>query len=30
MSDLIDFVIDKHGGLQRWNEAASISAEVRV
>jgi hypothetical protein len=30
MSDLIDFVMDKHGGLQRWNEAASLSAEVRV
>jgi hypothetical protein len=30
MSDLIDFVIDKHDGLQRWDEAAFLSAEVRA
>jgi hypothetical protein len=30
VSDLIDFVIDKHGDLRRWQQATSISAEVHV
>ncbi|WP_214406192.1 hypothetical protein [Pseudonocardia lacus] len=30
MSDLIDFVIGRHGGLQRWEKAASVAAEVHV
>jgi hypothetical protein len=30
MSDLIDFVIDRHGGLQRWQQATSVSAGVHV
>jgi hypothetical protein len=30
MSDLVDFVIDRHGGLHRWEHAASVSAQVHV
>lgn len=30
MSDLIDLVIDAHGGLDRWQQARSVSAEVHV
>ena len=30
MSDLIDFVIGKHGGLKRWGRATSVTAEVHV
>jgi hypothetical protein len=30
VSDLIDFVIDKHGGLQRWEQAEFVTAEVHV
>lgn len=30
MSDLIDFVIDAHGGVDRWERARTVSAEVHV
>jgi hypothetical protein len=30
VSDLIDFVIGKHGGLQRWEQAESVTAGVHV
>ena len=30
MSDLIDFIIDRHGDLWRWQQATSVSAQVHV
>ncbi|WP_326836862.1 hypothetical protein VSH64_18510 [Amycolatopsis rhabdoformis] len=30
VNDLIDFVIDRHGGLDRWRAATNISATVRI
>src|ERR1700712_5484474 len=30
MSDLVDFVIDRHGGVHRWEDAVSVSAQVHV
>jgi hypothetical protein len=30
MSDLVDFVIDRHGGVHRWERAVSVSAQVHV
>ncbi|MEU1600304.1 hypothetical protein ABZ468_48040 [Streptomyces sp. NPDC005708] len=30
MSDLLDFVIDRHGGIDRWRDASTISATVHV
>jgi hypothetical protein len=30
MSDLLEFVVECHGGLNRWEEAATVSAKVRV
>ncbi|GHD42399.1 hypothetical protein [Streptomyces galbus] len=30
MSDLINFVIEKHGGLKLWEEASRVSATVHV
>jgi hypothetical protein len=30
MSDLIDFVVDRHGGLGRWERATAVEAEVDV
>jgi hypothetical protein len=30
MSDLIDFVLDAHGGAARWDRASRVSATVRV
>jgi hypothetical protein len=28
MSDLLDIVIEAHGGLERWNELDAISARL--
>lgn len=30
MTDLVDFVITKHGGTERWNDATSVTAQVHV
>lgn len=30
MSDLIEFVLDAHGGERRWQQATSVSAQVHV
>ncbi|GAA5191089.1 hypothetical protein GCM10023322_47670 [Rugosimonospora acidiphila] len=30
MPDLLDFVVEAHGGLAPWRNAASLSAKVRV
>jgi hypothetical protein len=30
MNDLLDFVIERHGGIDRWHEASTVSATVRV
>ncbi len=28
MTDLLDFVLDAHGGLKRWDELETISAHL--
>ena len=30
MNDLLDFVIERHGGIDRWNETSTVSATVHV
>jgi hypothetical protein len=30
MSDLPDFVIDRHDGTDRWHQASAVSAAVHV
>src|SRR5499433_80001 len=30
MNDLLDFIIERHGGIDRWREASTLSATVHV
>jgi len=30
VNDLLDFVIERHGGIDRWYEASTVSTTVHV
>ncbi len=30
MSDLLDFVLDAHGGLERWSGVSALTAKLAV